>query len=142
MVVFSMCEEDLELALKDAHTMIGSDGLPPGVGGKPHPRLFGTFPRILGRYSRERATLDLATAVYKMTGLPAATFGMKERGLIQPGAVADLVAFRADKVTDRCDYRDPVHPPTGLAWVMQGGHVVVDDGRWLGTRRGQRLTPR
>lgn len=142
MVVFSMCEEDLELALKDAHTMIGSDGLPPGVGGKPHPRLFGTFPRILGRYSRERATLDLATAVYKMTGLPAATFGMKERGLIKPGAVADLVAFRAAKVTDRCDYRDPVHPPTGLAWVMQGGHVVVDDGRWLGTRRGQRLTPR
>lgn len=139
MVIFSMCEEDLERALKDPHTMVGSDGLPPGVGGKPHPRLFGTFPRILARYVRDRETLDLGTAVHKMTGLPAATFGLRDRGVIKTGAVADLVAFSAAEVSDRCDYRDPVHPPTGLAWVMQAGHLVVEDGRWLGKRRGQRL---
>jgi len=140
MVSFSMCEDDLEEALLDPHTMIGSDGLPPGVGGKPHPRLFGTFPRILARYVRERRTLDLGTAIHKMTGLPASTFGMADRGRIAPGYVADLVAFDADRVADVCDYRDPVHPPTGIAWVMQGGELVVDDGRWLGVRRGRRLS--
>jgi N-acyl-D-amino-acid deacylase len=139
MVVFSMCEDDLELALRDPHTMIGSDGLPPGVGGKPHPRLFGTFPRILARYVRERGTLDLGTAIHKMTGLPAATFGLRDRGRVAPGYVADLVAFDADRVADSCDYRDPVHPPSGIAWVLQAGQLVVEDGRWLGTRRGRRL---
>jgi N-acyl-D-aspartate/D-glutamate deacylase len=141
MVVFSMCEDDLELALRDPFTMIGSDGLPPGVGGKPHPRLFGTFPRVLARYVRDRKTLDLATAIHKMTGLPADTFGLHDRGRIAPGHVADLVAFADNTIADHGDYRDPVHPPTGLAWVMQAGDVVVDNGRWLGVRRGQRLLP-
>jgi N-acyl-D-aspartate/D-glutamate deacylase len=140
MVLFSMCEDDLEQALRDPHTMIGSDGLPPGVGGKPHPRLFGTFPRILARYVRERRTIDLGTAVHKMTALPAATFGLTGRGRIAPGQVADLVAFDPERVADQCDYRDPVQPPTGIAWVMQTGQLVVEDGRWLGARRGRRLT--
>lgn len=141
-VLFTMHEDDLVAALTDAHTMVGSDGLPPGVGGRPHPRLFGTFPRVLGRYVRERATLDLGTAVHKMTGLPAATFGLEDRGLVAQGKVADLVAFDAAEVTDVGDYRDPVHPPRGLAWVMQAGTAVVRDGRWLGVRRGRRLQPR
>jgi N-acyl-D-aspartate/D-glutamate deacylase len=139
MVVFSMCEDDLEAALRDPYTMIGSDGLPPGTGGKPHPRLFGTFPRVLARYVRERKTLDLGTAVHKMTGLPAATFGLTDRGRIAPGMVADLVALDAARVSDGGDYRDPVHPPTGIAWVMQAGELVVEQGRWLGVRRGRRL---
>jgi N-acyl-D-aspartate/D-glutamate deacylase len=139
MVAFTMCEDDLEAALRDPHTMIGSDGLPPGVGGKPHPRLFGTFPRLLGRYVRDRKVLDLGTAVHKMTGLPAATFGLADRGRIAPGLVADLVAFDPDTITDRGDYRDPVHPPAGIAWVMQAGQPVVEAGRWLGVRRGRRL---
>lgn len=140
MVVFSMCEDDLAEVLLDPHSMIGSDGLPPGVGGRPHPRLFGTFPRVLGRYVRERGLLDLGTAVHKMTGLPAATFGLTDRGRVVPGAVADLVAFDAGLVSDRGDYRDPVHPPAGIAWVMQAGAIVVRDEKWLGTRRGVRLT--
>ena len=140
MVVFGMCEDDLEAALRDPHTMIGSDGLPPGTGGKPHPRLFGTFPRVLARYVRERKVLDLGTAVHKMTGLPAATFGFTDRGRIAPGMVADLVALDPERVSDQGDYRDPVHPPTGIAWVMQGGGVVVENGRWLGVRRGRRLS--
>lgn len=139
MVVFSMREDDLEAALRDPHTMIGSDGLPPGVGGKPHPRLFGTFPRVLARYVRERNVLDLGTAVHKMTGLPAATFGLTDRGRIASGMVADLVAFDPGAVSDQGDYRDPVHPPTGIAWVMQSGEPVVEGGRWLGVRRGRRL---
>lgn len=140
MVVFSMCEDDLRAAIRDPYTMIGSDGLPPGVGGRPHPRLFGTFPRVLGRYVREQQVLDLGTAVHKMTGLPAATFGLRDRGSIRAGAVADLVAFAPDVISDQGDYRDPVHPPIGIAWVMQGGRVVVRDGEWLGARHGRRLT--
>lgn len=139
MVVFSMCEEDVEVALGEPHTMIGSDGLPPGTGGKPHPRLFGTFPRVLARYVRERRVLDLGPALHKMTGLPAATFGLTDRGRVAPGAMADLVAFDPDAVTDRGGYRDPVHPPAGIAWVMQAGQLVVDSGRWQGVRRGVRL---
>lgn len=140
MVVFSMCEEDLEDALRDPHTMVGSDGLPPGVGGKPHPRLFGTFPRVLARYVRERETLDLATAVHKMTALPADTFGLVRRGRVAPGQVADLVAFDPATVQDSCDYRADPRPPSGIAMVVQSGSVVVDGGQWLGRRRGQRLT--
>lgn len=139
MVVFSMREDDLEAALRDPRTMIGSDGLPPGVGGKPHPRLFGTFPRVLARYVRERNVLDLGTAVHKMTGLPAATFGLTDRGRIASGMVADLVAFDPVTVSDRGDYRDPVHPPTGIDWVMQAGELVVEQGRWQRVRRGRRL---
>ena len=89
------------------------------------------------RYTR----IDLATAIHKMTGLPADTFGLHDRGRIAPGHVADLVAFTDNTIADHGDYRDPVHPPSGLAWVMQAGDVVVDSGRWLGVRRGQRLLP-
>lgn len=141
MVVFSMREDDLEAALADERTMIGSDGLPPGTGGKPHPRLFGTFPRVLGRYSRERAVLSLPEAIRRMTSLPAAAFGIPERGVLAGGYVADLVAFNADEVTDVGDYRDPVHPPVGIPLVMQGGTVVVENGTYCGPRSGARLTP-
>ncbi|MQA83941.1 MAG: amidohydrolase family protein [Streptosporangiales bacterium] len=141
MVAFTMAEDDLVEALSDPYTAIGSDGLPPGVGGKPHPRLFGTFPRLLGHYCRDRGVLDLPTAVHRMTGLPARIFSLTDRGAIRPGAIADLVAFDADRVTSVCDYRDPVHPPEGIAWVVQAGETVVTDGRWLGPRRGRRLRP-
>lgn len=140
-VLFTMDEGDVVTGLRDEHTMVGSDGLPPGVGGKPHPRLFGTFPRVLGRYVRERGAVDLGVAVHKMTGLPAATFGLTGRGLVRPGLVADLVAFDPQTVTDVGDYRDPVHAPEGIAWVMQAGTPVVRGGRWQGARRGRRLTP-
>ncbi|GAA4833550.1 amidohydrolase family protein [Saccharopolyspora rosea] len=141
MIHFSMHEDDLELALSDPATMIGSDGLPPGTGGKPHPRLTGTFPRVLARYTRERGTLTLPEAVHRMTDLPARTFRIPERGRIAPGLIADLVAFDPDTVTDVGDYHDPLRPPRGIPWVCQAGHTVVADGTYLGTRRGTRLTP-
>jgi N-acyl-D-amino-acid deacylase len=141
MVLASMSEADVATVLTHPRTMIGSDGLPPGVGGRPHPRLFGTFPRVLGRYVRDQGTLTLPDAVARMTGLPAAVFGLTDRGRIAPGAVADLVAFDPLTVADVGSYRDPGHPPAGLAWVMQAGQIAVRDGRWLGQRLGRRLTP-
>jgi len=141
MVRFAMSEADIETVLAHPHTMIGSDGLPPGVGGRPHPRLFGTFPRVLARYVRERAVLSLPDAIARMTSLPADGFGLAGRGRIIPGGVADLVLFDSEAVAEGGDYRDPVKPPRGVGTVIQGGHVVVRDGRWLGVRRGRRLVP-
>ncbi len=141
MVSFSMADADLELAMADPHTMIGSDGLPPGTGGRPHPRLYGTFPRVLGRYVRERHVLDLPEAVRRMTSLPAATFDIPHRGVVAAGKVADLVAFDPVRVADVGDYWDPVHPPVGIAWVAQAGNTVVEHGQWVGPRSGRRLRP-
>ena len=141
MISFSMHEDDLTDALSDPHTMIGSDGLPPGTGGKPHPRLYGTFPRVLGRYCRENGVFSLPEAVRRMTSLPAESFRIPERGLVAPGYVADLVAFDATTVTDVGDYHDPAHQPDGIPWVAQAGHTVVDQGQYVGTRLGRRLTP-
>ncbi|QUH02958.1 amidohydrolase family protein [Saccharopolyspora erythraea] len=141
MVHFSMHEDDLVAALADPHTTIGSDGLPPGIGGKPHPRLHGTFPRVLGRYCRERGVFSLPEAVRRMTSMPAEAFRIPERGLVAPGHIADLVAFDATTVTDVGDYRDPVHPPAGIPWVALAGYTVVDHGMHVAPRRGRRLTP-
>ncbi|WP_406690929.1 D-aminoacylase [Saccharopolyspora sp. ID03-671] len=142
MIHFSMHEDDLEAALRDPHTTIGSDGLPPGNGGRPHPRMTGTFPRVLARYTRDRAVLDLPEAVRRMTSLPADTFRIPDRGIVAPGHVADLVAFDPATIRDVGDYQDPMRPPTGVTWVCLAGSTVVEDGRFLGRRAGQRLTPK
>lgn len=141
MIVFSMREEDLVTALAHPLTMIGSDGLPPGRGGKPHPRMWGTFPRILSRYVRELGILSLEEAVRKMTSLPARRFGLTGRGEIRPGAVADLVVFDPGTVEDRADYADPVQPAAGIDQVWVGGRLAVDGGRYCGRRAGSRLAP-
>jgi N-acyl-D-aspartate/D-glutamate deacylase len=141
MTIFLMTEDDVERVLADPFTVIGSDGGAPGTGGKPHPRLFGTFPRVLGHYVRERGTLSLAAAVHKMTGLPARIFGLTDRGTLAHGTIADIVAFDAATVNDDLDYRDPVRSPKGLAWVMQRGRIVARDDRYLGPRCGERLRP-
>lgn len=142
MVVHSMQEPDLELAMRHPATMIGSDGLPPGTGGKPHPRGQGTFPRVLGRYVRERGTVDLETAVHKMTGLPARTFGLHDRGVLAEGNVADLVVLDAHAVIDGATYAEPTTPPEGIDLVVQAGQVVVRDGTYRQVRAGRRLTRR
>src|SRR5882757_4679443 len=92
MVLFAMCEDDVRTALADTDTMIGTDRLPPGSGGKPHPRVFGTFPRVLGEYVRANEVLPLGEAVRRMTSLPPRWFRIPERGLVRPGYVADLLA--------------------------------------------------
>ncbi len=141
MTIFLMNESDVERVLTDAYTAIGSDGAFAGRGGKPHPRLFGTFPRVLARYVRERKALSLESAIHKMTGLAAHIFRLSDRGSVAPGKVADLVAFDAATVSDDLDYRDPVRLPKGITWVMQRGRTVVRGQHYVGTRIGERLRP-
>ncbi|GII24080.1 dihydroorotase [Planosporangium mesophilum] len=141
MVLFSMDERDVRTAFADTDTMVGSDGLPPGSGGKPHPRVFGTFPRVFAEYVRKEEVLPLGEAVRRVTSLPARVFRIPGRGLVRSGYVADLVAFDPATIDHECDYRDPVRTPTGISWVMQDGHLVVDHQSYLGPRRGRRLTP-
>lgn len=140
MIIFDMSEADVETVMRDPATMIGSDGLPPGVGGKPHPRLYGTFPRVLQRYVRERGLLSLPVAIAKMTSVPARTFGLKGRGRVAEGDVADLVVFSAESIRDNATYADPVQGPTGVLAVLIAGRPVVVAGEWLGRRLGRRLT--
>lgn len=140
MVIFEMDEDDMRAALTHPAAMVGSDSLPPGRGGRPHPRTYGTFPRFLGRYARDERLLALGEAVRRVTSVPAATFGIRDRGWVRPGHVADLVAFAPDAIADDCDFLDPARTPGGIAWVLLAGHRVAANGRFLGERRGRRLT--
>jgi N-acyl-D-aspartate/D-glutamate deacylase len=139
MLLFSLAESDVQKVLAHPQTMIGSDGLPPGLGGRPHPRQFGTFPRVLARYHRDGGLLSLPEAVRKMTSLPAETFGLRERGLVRAGFAADLVAFDPAVISDRATYESPDERPDGIEWVMVGGDVAVHRSQWLGRRCGIRL---
>jgi len=113
-------EDDLEAAMRWDNTMIGSDGLPIDRG-MPHPRLYGTFPRVLGRYSRDRGVLSLQEAARRMTELPAKRFGLEDRGTVTPGAHADLVVLDLDEVTDTATYEAPRSWPKGIYDVWADG---------------------
>jgi N-acyl-D-amino-acid deacylase len=139
MSVFAMTEPDVEAALRHPRAMIGSDGLPPGTGGKPHPRLHGTFTRVLGRYVRERNTLTLPAAVAAMTSRPARAFGLIDRGVIRPGAVADLVLFDERTVADRATFTDPLLLSAGIQLVVVNGVAAFENGAHTGARTGRRL---
>jgi len=136
-VYFMMDEEDVRRVLAYPHSMIGSDGSPHDE--KPHPRLWGTFPRVLGHYSREIGLFPLEIAVHKMTGLPAARFGLADRGVVRPGAAADLVVFDPAAVTDRATYDDPVQPAAGIDIVLANGEAIWDGERSTGARPGRVL---
>ena len=124
-VYFAMDEDDVRRVIAYPHAMIGSDGLPNDE--VPHPRLWGSFPRVLGRYSRDEGLITLEDAVRKMSALPAQTFGLApERGLLAVGAVADVVVFAAETVGDAATFEEPTLPSTGIASVRMmpglGGH--------------------
>ncbi len=136
-IYHSISEEDMRRILQHPATMIGSDGLPNDP--QPHPRLWGTFPRVLGRYVREEALLPLAGAVHKMTGMPAARFGLKGRGLVREGFVADLVLFDPERVRDLATYEDPMQPAEGIARVWVNGVLSYADGEATGKRGGRFL---
>jgi N-acyl-D-amino-acid deacylase len=125
-IYFQMADEDLERILAYPRTMVGSDGLP-GMA-HPHPRLWGTFPRVLGRYVREKGLLSLEQAVHKMTGLPARTYRLKDRGLVQPGSFADLTLFDPATIVDRATYEDPERPADGIRLVLVNGTPVWEAG--------------
>src|SRR5499425_3029715 len=137
-VLFSMDEADVRTVLAHPSTMIGSDGVP-AAGSKPHPRLYGCFPRILGHYVRDERVLDLPTAIHKMTGLPATKFGFVDRGTVRPGAFADLVVFDPATIADVATYDDPCRFPAGIRAVFVNGTAVARDGEHTGARPGRAL---
>ncbi|MDQ1509200.1 MAG: N-acyl-D-amino-acid deacylase, partial [Actinomycetota bacterium] len=117
-------------------TMIGSDGIPT-LAGKPHPRLYGTFARVLGHYARDEHVLSLEQAIHRMTGMPAAKFGIAGRGIIEPDACADLVLFDPAVINDVATYESPRLHPSGIRTVWVNGTAVMRDGHHTGARPGR-----
>lgn len=138
-IYHSIAEEDMRRILQHPATMIGSDGLPHDP--RPHPRLWGTFPRVLGRYCREEKLFSLPEAVRRMTGMPAQRFGLAERGLIRKGYYADLVLFDPDAILDTATFADPVQAAQGIAGVWVNG-VPSYTERGATGERGGRFVPR
>ena len=136
-IYFSMDEADVQRILAFEHTMIGSDGLPHDAA--PHPRLWGTFPRVLGHYARGLGLFPLETAVYKMTGLTARTFGLKDRGVLRSGMAADITIFDAGEVDEAGTFAKPIQPAKGIDTVIVNGAVVWRDGQSSGARPGKVL---
>ena len=144
-VVHNRDENDVRFFLGHPLAMIGSDGSAisptgPSANTQPHPRFYGTHPRILGRYVREEpSVMSLETAVYKMTGFPAERMTMKDRGRLAEGLVADLVVFDPDTVIDRATFEEPHQFPVGIPHVFVRGEAIVSDGKHTGARPGRVL---
>ena len=140
-VWFIIDESDLKLAMRQPWVSIGSDGSALATSGPlrtgvPHPRNFGTFPRVLGKYVREEHVIALEQAVHKMSGLTASQLHIVDRGLIKEGLAADLVIFDPATVADRATFTDPFQYPVGIPTVVVNGRVVLDQGRHTGERPG------
>jgi len=142
MIGFGMSEENTARILSHPLGMVCSDGsvyAPSGPlsGGSPHPRSYGTFPRVLGYYVREQKVMPLETAIHKMTGLPARKIQLEDRGVIRPGAFADLVAFSPDTIRDTATFTDPHQYPQGINLVVVNGKITVREGSMTGTLAGR-----
>ena len=138
-VYFQLDEADVRRILAHPRTMVGSDGLPHDE--HPHPRLWGTFPRVLGHYARDVGLFGLEEAVFRMTGLPAREFGIADRGRLEVGRYADVVLFDPETVADRATFERPRQPSAGIACVLVNGTVVWQDGAPTGERPGHVLRP-
>ena len=146
MVSFSQSIENVAKVLAHPLLMIGSDSIPLYSGeadrpGKPHPRTYGTFPRVLGEYARQQKLFPLETAVHKMTGMCAARLRLRDRGLVREGYAADLAVFDPRVVRDESTFADPHRYPSGIPYVVVNGAVVVDGGRMKPLGTGRVLTP-
>jgi N-acyl-D-amino-acid deacylase len=143
-VYFIIDEADLSLAMKMPWVSIGSDGSALAVegplrAGVPHPRSFGTFPRVLGRYVRELKVIPLEEAIRKMTSLPASILGLTDRGTIKEGQWADLVIFDPATVADKATFEDPFQYPVGIDTVLVNGKIVLEEGKHTNARPGKVL---
>lgn len=143
-LLFTMNEANMRRILRKPYVMIGSDAgcrshLGPLARGKPHPRGFGTFARVLGQLCREEGLFELATAVFKMTGAPARKLGLRRRGLLREGFYADLVLFDAATIADEATYEEPLRYPRGIQAVFVNGTLSVWEGHHLGSRAGRFL---
>lgn len=142
-VSFNMTDDDVARFMRQPWTMTSSDGglTAPGEG-IPHPRSYGTFPRKLRKYALEEGVLDLGEAVRSMTWLPATVFRIPDRGIVRPGARADLVVFDPDRLDDSADFEEPRRLAEGIETVLVNGHVTVMDGRFTGEKAGRVLERR
>ncbi|MDQ2737542.1 MAG: D-aminoacylase [Actinomycetota bacterium] len=140
MIVHMMAEPDVRRVLGYEAAMIGSDGIP--LPGKPHPRWAGTFVRVLGHYSRDEHLFELATAIHKMTGMAADRFGLRDRGRLERGNIADIVVFDPGTVADRATFDEPLLAPTGVRDVFVAGRQAVAQGELTGARAGKVLSAR
>lgn len=143
-VMFSMCEEDVATVMRSPFVCVGSDSTArapsgPMSGSKPHPRCYGTFPRVLGRYVRELGVIGWEEAVRKMTGLSAARLGLSNRGLLSEGAFADIVVFDPARIRDTATFTDPHRFPEGIDMVMVNGTVAAEAGVHTGAMAGRVL---
>lgn len=134
-IYFQMSDADLENVLSFEGAMIGSDGLPHDV--HPHPRLWGTFPRVIGHYSRDKKLFSLENAIHRMTGATAANFRLHQRGLIKPGFQADLVLFNPDSIIDCATYENPELPSMGIDSVMVNGAFTLTSSQVTDARPGR-----
>ena len=132
-----MDEGDVQSALKHPAAMVGSDGLP--LDAHPHPRLWGTFPRVLGHYCRELKLFALEEAVHRMTGLSARHFNLTDRGELRVGAYADVCIFDPDEVIDLADFEHPTRPSRGIDTVLVNGQPVWHQGASTAQRPGRVL---
>ncbi|MCS6830238.1 MAG: D-aminoacylase [bacterium] len=144
---FTMSEQDVRTVLKHPLTAVGSDAIATAPLGKMsldrvHPRNYGTFPRVLGRYVRELRLLSLPEAVYKMTGLPARRLGLQDRGVLRKGAVADITVFNPLTVQDRATFEEPHQLPLGIEYVIVSGKVALQQGVPTGVLAGKVLLKR
>lgn len=137
-ILHTMSEDDVRTVLRHPTTMIGSDGIPT-LDGKPHPRLYGSFARVLGRYAREEGVLSMAEAVRRMTGLAADTFGLEGRGYVRAGHAADLVVFDETAILDRGTFEHPARLPDGIRHVFVNGVEVARGQKHTGARPGRAL---
>jgi N-acyl-D-amino-acid deacylase len=139
-IFHAMDDVDVERIMRHPQTMIASDGrlAQPGVD-QPHPRCYGTFPRVLARYVREKKVLTLETAIHKMTGMPAQRLKLADRGRIAEGFRADVVIFDPASVSDEATFKDPHRYPKGIPFVFVNGVAAVDEGRFTNSRAGQVL---
>ncbi|HWQ29107.1 MAG TPA: amidohydrolase family protein, partial [Dehalococcoidia bacterium] len=137
-ILFIMDDNDLRRVFAHETCMGGSDGIPSRTG-KPHPRLYGTFPRLLARYVREEKLVSIEAAVHKLSALPARKFRLKDRGELREGFWADVTVFDPGSVADTATYENPRRFPKGIEYVIVNGRVVVDRGHHTGVPAGQVL---
>jgi N-acyl-D-amino-acid deacylase len=135
---FIIDESDIETNLRHPRMLIGSDGIPE-LKGNPHPRLFGTMPRVLSRYVRDRKVLRLEEAIRRMTSASCQRFGLVERGIVREGFHADLVLFNPDTVHDEATYESPKQEPKGISLVVVNGQIAYEEGQHTGAGSGQML---
>lgn len=141
-ILFMMDEADITRIMRNSWTMIGSDGIPGFGVKKVHPRMSGTFPRILGRYVREQSVLTIEEAIRKMTSLSAQTFGARGKGLLKEGFDADLVIFDPATIQDQATYEEPNQGPVGIRCVLVNGQIAAQDGKVTGATSGKVLRHR